>query len=58
MRMGLKTGMSLPKEILSGYEKTILVHIVDNPQDSQFYSPFNFFPDNISRDEKLKLIQI
>jgi len=57
MRMGLKTGMSLPKEILSGYEKTMLVHIVDNPKDSQFYSPFNFFPENISRDEKLKLIQ-
>ena len=23
-------------------EKTMLVHIVDNPKDSQFYSPFNF----------------
>lgn len=48
MREGLKDGISQPKIIFSGYESTYNTHIVADPKDSYFYSPFLDLPSSFS----------
>ncbi|MBC9794952.1 DUF885 domain-containing protein [Sinomicrobium weinanense] len=52
LRKGLKKGISQPLVILKGYEKTYDDHIVDNPEDSFYYSPFKNLPDRFSKEKK------
>ncbi len=40
MRAGIDRGFTLPRVTLEGYEDTISAHIVDEPQDSAFWAPF------------------
>jgi len=40
MRIGIKKGMTLPKIILTDYEKGMDAYISKNPEDSYFYIPF------------------
>ncbi len=54
---GLKKGVSQPKVIFKGYESTYDDHIVDNPEQSYFYSPFKNLPSNISQHQKDSLQQ-
>ncbi len=50
MRKGLKEGISQPKIIFKGYESTYNTHIVADPEDSYFYSPFLDLPPSISAE--------
>jgi uncharacterized protein (DUF885 family) len=40
MRAGIERGFTLPRVTLEGYEDTISAHIVDEPEDSAFWAPF------------------
>ena len=57
MKEGLKTGITIPKEVLNGYEKTISAHIVTDPEKSLFFSPFKSIPKSISSDIRSDLIE-
>ncbi|PHS02247.1 MAG: DUF885 domain-containing protein [Leeuwenhoekiella sp.] len=56
MREGFKQGIVQPRVIFNGYESTYETHIVDNPLESYFYSPFLELPDNISQSRKDSLL--
>ncbi len=47
MRRGIDIGMTLPKVVLAGIEKTIEAHIVDDPTQSGFWKPFEEFPGSV-----------
>lgn len=55
MRAGLKRGFSQPRVILQGYDKMLLPMLVENPQDSVFWTPFNSFPAGITQPEQERL---
>lgn len=52
MRKGIKEGIMQPSIIFKGYEGTYNTHIVANPEDSYFYSPFKNLPETISQERK------
>lgn len=56
MREGLELGIALPKAILDGYEVTYNTHLVDDVEESSFFSPFKRFPDSFSEDLKNRLV--
>ena len=47
MKQGLKEGYTQPKVVLEGFETSVTPYLVDKAEDSQFYEPFNRFPDHI-----------
>ena len=49
---GLEKGVSQPRIIFEGYESTYDTHIVDNFEDSYYYSPFKNLPNDISEFQK------
>lgn len=51
-REGLKKGMGQPKAVFGGYSSTYDDQIVDNYEDSFYYSPFKNLPDNLSKFQK------
>ncbi len=44
MRLGLEAGVTLPKVVLQNYDVTISTHVVDDPQQSVFWKPFESVP--------------
>ncbi|WP_028376604.1 DUF885 domain-containing protein [Leeuwenhoekiella sp. MAR_2009_132] len=56
MRKGLAQGIVQPRIIFKGYEASYETHIVENPLESYFYSPFLELPDNISQKRKDSLL--
>ncbi len=57
MRRGLSRGMTLPRVVLEGYEVTIESHIVDKPEDSVFYRPFERFAAGVPENAQERLRQ-
>ncbi len=55
MREGLRTGFSLPRVVLEGYDVTIRTHVVDDPEKSVFYAPFTSFPPGVPESERARL---
>jgi uncharacterized protein (DUF885 family) len=55
MRMGLKRGMSVPRETLVGYDKSISTHVVDDVAQSVFWVPFTKFPSTVPAGERERL---
>lgn len=55
LRLGLKRGFTVPKAVLTGYDKTITSHIVDTPEKSAFYKPFTQFPASFSAADRERL---
>ena len=55
MRMGLKRGMSVPRETLVGYDKSISAHVVDDAAQSVFWVPFTKFPSTVPAGERERL---
>jgi uncharacterized protein (DUF885 family) len=58
LREGLEKGVSQPKVIFKGYESTYDDHIVDNYEDSFFYSPFKNLPNSISQKQQDSLLTV
>jgi uncharacterized protein (DUF885 family) len=56
MREGLRTGFTLPRVVLDGYDVTIRTHVVDDPEKSVFYAPFRAFPPGVPESERARLI--
>ncbi|WP_282080996.1 DUF885 domain-containing protein [Aquimarina algiphila] len=56
LREGLKKGVSQPRIIFEGYESTYNNHIIDNIEDSFFYSPFKNLPETLSQTQKDSVI--
>lgn len=52
---GLRTGFSLPRIVLDGYDETIRAHVVDDPSTSVFARPFDAFPSAISDADRSRL---
>ena len=52
LREALKRGVSQPKVIFEGYETTYEDHIVENYEDSFYYSPFKNLPELLSNAQK------
>jgi len=55
MRLGLKSGMTVPRATLTGYEKSISAHVVDGPEKSVFWEPFKKFPSTVPESEQERL---
>lgn len=52
LREGLAKGVSQPLVIFKGYESTYNDHIVDNFEDSFYYSPFKNLPNSLTETQK------
>ena len=52
LREGLEKGMSQPLVIFKGYESTYDSNIVDNYEDSFYYSPFKNLPSDLNEVQK------
>ncbi len=55
MRSGLKSGWTLPRVVLEGYDETISAHVVERPEDSRLARPFTQFPDRIEAASRERL---
>jgi len=55
MREGLRTGFTLPRVVLDGYDVTIRTHVVDDPEKSVFYAPFRAFPPGVPESDRARL---
>jgi uncharacterized protein (DUF885 family) len=55
MRMGIKRGMTVPRETLTGYDKTITAHVLDDPTQSVFWVPFEKFPSTVPAGDRERL---
>ncbi|WP_204344108.1 DUF885 domain-containing protein [Psychroserpens algicola] len=52
LREGLEKGVSQPLVIFKGYESTYDTNIVENFEDSHYYSPFKNLPSDITQAQK------
>ncbi len=52
LREGLEKGVSQPRVIFEGYESTYDDHIVENFEESYFYSPFKKLPESLTDTQK------
>ncbi|MFQ5510853.1 MAG: DUF885 family protein [Candidatus Krumholzibacteriia bacterium] len=55
MREGIRRGYVLPAIVLEGIEGSIEPHIVEDPQKSLLYKPFEDFPDAFSDRDRERL---
>ncbi len=55
MREGLRTGWTQPQVILEGYEGSIQAQVVENPEESVFYAPFQHFPTAVPEAQHERL---
>ncbi|TVZ17302.1 DUF885 domain-containing protein [Maribacter sp. MAR_2009_72] len=54
---GLQQGISQPKIIFNGYGSTYDTHIVDNAEESSFYSPFTALPSGLGTRQRDSVIK-
>ena len=52
MRAGLARNFSVPRATLDGRDQSIATFIVDDPEKSSFYKPFERFPSNVTAKEQ------
>jgi len=57
MRMGIRRGFTVPRETLTGYERTISAHVVDDPAKSVFWKPCERFPATMPEADRQRLRQ-
>ena len=55
MALGIKTGISIPKIVLEGYEVTIKTHVVDSYEESVFFKPFQSFPNSFTTEQQVAI---
>ena len=55
MREGVKQGITVPSVIMQKYNEPIEAQIVDDPEKSMFYEPFQKFPATISAADQARL---
>ncbi len=57
LREGLRTGFTMPRVVLEGYEITISSHVVDDPTKSVFWKPFAAFPTTVPESDRARLLE-
>lgn len=57
LRKGLKEGITQPQVIFDGYASTYDSQIVDRPEDSYFYEPFEQLPSTLTETQKDSVIK-
>ncbi|MBZ9779008.1 DUF885 domain-containing protein [Psychroflexus sp. CAK8W] len=57
LREGLKEGITQPRVIFEGYESTYNSQIVETPEESFFYEPFENLPSTLSQTQKDSVIK-
>ena len=57
LREGLEKGVSQPRVIFKGYESSYDTHIVDDFEDSFYYSPFKNLPNDLTKTQKDSVLQ-
>jgi uncharacterized protein (DUF885 family) len=55
MRTGLERGMTQPRIVLTGIDQVIDAQVVDDPEASVFYEPFEEFPVGVPESEHERL---
>jgi uncharacterized protein (DUF885 family) len=55
LREGLRTGFTLPRVVLEGYDVTIRAHAMVEPEKSVFWAPFETFPPGVPEPERESL---
>ncbi|HVN55552.1 MAG TPA: DUF885 domain-containing protein, partial [Anaerolineaceae bacterium] len=55
MRAGIREGMTMPRVVLAGIEKTLKPHLVTDPTASILYEPLGRFPAAIGQGERERL---
>jgi len=55
MREGLRTGFTVARVALAGYDATMSTHVVDDPEASVFWKPFASFPVGVPESERARL---
>ncbi|HET8647263.1 MAG TPA: DUF885 domain-containing protein [Vicinamibacteria bacterium] len=55
MREGLRSGFTLPRVVLEGYDSTLRPHVVKAAEDSIFFAPFTTFPAAVPAGEHDRL---
>ena len=55
MALGIKTGISIPKIVLKGYEVTIKTHVVDSYEESVFFEPFRSIPNSFTTEQQVAI---
>jgi len=55
MRQGMKRGFTLPRIVLEGIEGSISGHVVEEPEQSVFWAPFDRFPVSVPKKERERL---
>ena len=58
LREGLDKGISQPLVIFNGYESTYDTNIVDNYEDSFYYSPFKNLPNDLTEAQKDSVLTV
>ncbi|HEV7506004.1 MAG TPA: DUF885 domain-containing protein [Thermoanaerobaculia bacterium] len=55
MRLGLKRGLTVPRAVLNGFDNSITAYIVETPEKSVFWKPFERFPSTVSEADRERL---
>jgi uncharacterized protein (DUF885 family) len=55
LREGLRTGFTVPRVVLEGYDATIRTHAIAEPEKSVFWAPFEALPSSIAARERERL---
>jgi uncharacterized protein (DUF885 family) len=55
MRLGLKRGWTVPRAVLNGFDSSIIAYIVDTPEKSGFWKPFDHFPSTVPEADRERL---
>lgn len=58
LREGLEKGVSQPRVIFNGYESTYNDNIVENFEDSFYYSPFKSLPQDLTASQKDSVLTV
>ncbi len=55
LRRAIADGWTLPAVVLTGFERPLKAHLVDDPEQSLFYEPFREFPNGVPQSEHARL---
>jgi uncharacterized protein (DUF885 family) len=58
LKEGMERGVSQPRVIFNGYESSYNDHIVDNYEDSFYYSPFKSLPNDLNENQKDSVLMV
>ncbi len=57
LRAGLKSGRTLPRDVLAGYDEPVAAQIVNDVTQSPLYRPFADVPDTFPADDRERIVR-